>query len=169
MKIYLIGMPGSGKSTVGRKLAHRLGLKFIDTDSQIEKEQKRKITDIFNNEGEVYFRDLESAKLLELKDLDNVLVSTGGGVVVRNKNKYLMDGLVIFLDANPILLKRRLEFSKNRPLLNSYSIDYLYKSRIESYRKFSNVKVTLNRNDSTFATNQIMKVLEKRGITCKKS
>ena len=164
MKIYLIGMPGSGKSTVGKKLAHKLGIKFIDTDKVIEKEENRKISEIFSTSGEIYFRDLESKKLLELMPLDNVLISTGGGVVVRSKNQKLMNGLIIFLDTNPMLLKRRLELSKNRPLLNSYSVDYLYKNRIESYRKFSNLRIMLNRNDSTFATKEIIALLKKEEV-----
>lgn len=164
MKIYLIGMPGSGKSTVGKKLAHKLGIKFIDTDSVIEKEENKKISEIFETDGEIYFRDLETKKLKELQEADEVVISTGGGAVVRNKNQKLMNGLIIFLDTNPMLLKRRLEVSSSRPLLNSYSVDYLYKSRIESYRKFSNLRVVLNRNDSTFAAKEIMNLLRKNGI-----
>ena len=164
MKIYLIGMPGSGKSTVGRKLAKKLGLKFIDTDSLIEKDENRKISEIFETDGEVYFRDLETKKLEEIQSMADVVVSTGGGVVVRVTNQKLLNGHILFLDTNPMLLERRLEQSKSRPLLNSYSVSYLYKSRIENYRKFCSLSLPLCRNDSTFATNEILKLLEEKGI-----
>ena len=118
VSIYLIGMMGSGKSTVGHKLAKRLNYRFIDLDNLIEKISKQSIKDIFNQQGEAFFRDLESQVLAETSAYTRTVVATGGGIVLRRDNwSYLRHGLIIWLDAPIEILISRLSHDKNRPLL----------------------------------------------------
>ena len=90
MSIFLVGMMGSGKSSVGIKLSEILEKEFVDLDSKIERDFDMKITDIFHEFGEEKFRDLESAALEELCDYPNIIVATGGGVLQREQNASLL-------------------------------------------------------------------------------
>lgn len=90
--ISLIGFMGSGKSSVGRELAVKRGMEFIDTDELIEKRMHMKISDIFTTLGEERFRDIESETLLSLKGLDNIIISCGGGIVLKNENRDFLTG-----------------------------------------------------------------------------
>ncbi|MCR4899060.1 MAG: AAA family ATPase, partial [Acholeplasmatales bacterium] len=81
MRIYLIGMPGSGKSTVGKKLANKINYQYIDMDEYIENKLNKKIPLIFSEDGEAYFRLKEKEVLNDFLSLDNVIISTGGGVI----------------------------------------------------------------------------------------
>ncbi len=115
---WLIGMMGSGKTVVGRKVALRLDLRFVDTDSAIEGEQRMTVSEIFATWGEERFRDLESEKISDLSHT-GWLVSTGGGAILRPGNVETMraSGPVVWLRASTETLIRRLAGSHNRPLL----------------------------------------------------
>ena len=119
MLLSLVGMPGSGKSTVGRQLARRLGLPFNDSDHVIEQRLGCSIREYFAREGEVSFRDIESAVIAELAIGAGGVVATGGGTVLREENRAkLRDaGTVIYLRSTPESLWRRLRHDRNRPLL----------------------------------------------------
>jgi len=101
--IYLIGMPGCGKSTIGKIIADRLNLKHIDADKFLEDKYFQTIPDIFRMYGEEDFRQKESTVIEELSKMSDILVSTGGGVVVRENNKEIMknSGIVVFIDTTP--------------------------------------------------------------------
>ena len=118
--IFLTGFMGSGKSTVGRCLSRRLELPFTDTDSRIEKEQKRSITDIFASEGEEAFRRMETQVLCAIRE-EGVrrVVSTGGGLPMREENRRIMKeaGTVVFLRVRPETVYARLQGDTTRPLL----------------------------------------------------
>lgn len=115
--VYLIGMMGSGKSTIGRILARKLGYRFFDTDDLIEKVAQKSIKQIFATEGEAYFRDLETQILKEVSSYTNSAIATGGGIIQKPINwSYLRQGLVVWLDVEPETLKRRLARDRNRPL-----------------------------------------------------
>ena len=150
MNIYLIGLPGSGKSTVGKKLAKELNYEFVDTDNLIEKEAMMFIDEIFNSYGEEYFRDLERNILATLKEKDNLVISTGGGIIKNKANKELMNGKCIFLDVPLDTLDERLKKSRTiRPLLNDYTIYELYEERKDLYDYFTDLKVNnLNLEDT---------------------
>ena len=120
MTVFLTGFMGSGKSTVGRQLSRRLGLPFMDTDSRIEKEQKKSITDIFAAEGEEAFRNMETQVLCTVREEGvSRVVSTGGGLPMREENRGIMKdaGRVVFLRVRPETVYTRLQGDTTRPLL----------------------------------------------------
>jgi len=129
--IVLTGMPGSGKSTVGRLIADRLGRDFIDTDALIV-ERYGAITDIFASHGETYFRDLESEVIRELAPLTGKVISTGGGAILRRLNVDAMrrNGELFFIDRSPEYLIP----TADRPLADEKAkIERLYRERIDLY------------------------------------
>ena len=110
---------GAGKTTVGKKLAQRLGYLFIDTDREIEKEQVCSISEIFKYAGEECFRDLETEILQKLQSKQNLVIATGGGMVLRDENRNLMQslGTRVYLQVELQELMSRLKKDKKRPLL----------------------------------------------------
>jgi shikimate kinase len=120
-KIFLIGFMGSGKSTLGKKLANKLQQTFFDLDTEIEAVESRSISEIFENSGEDYFRKIERETLLNLIEKNNDFVmSIGGGTPCYNNNMDLINqtGLSIYLKYNPgILTSRLINAKKNRPLI----------------------------------------------------
>lgn len=117
--VYLVGMMGSGKSTVGASLASALGYTFIDTDVIVEQTLQRSISEIFAEEGEAYFREVESLVMDSLQSHLRKVIATGGGVVLRQRNwGVLQTGLVVYLRATPELLAQRVEHGTGRPLLS---------------------------------------------------
>lgn len=119
-RIVLIGPPGSGKSTVGAALAHKLNIKFVDTDLLIEQRVGKEITDIFVEDGEPYFRALELETLTTVLAMDNVIISLGGGAPVSEQAQQEIrssDSTVIFLDVSLATAAPRVGFNRDRPLL----------------------------------------------------
>ncbi len=119
--ILLIGFMGSGKSTVGKELAKALDCNFIDMDDEIEQKENRSICDIFNTEGEGHFRKLETDYLQFLLKTNNAIISTGGGVVLKEGNRKLLKaiGKVIFLHADVEHIVKNVKDDTTRPLLQS--------------------------------------------------
>jgi shikimate kinase len=117
LNIYLIGMMGSGKTTVGKYLAESLNYRFIDTDQTIEAIAKQPIPDIFEQSGEASFRELETQVLGELSVYTRTVIATGGGIVQEQMNwSYLRHGLVVWLDVDLEILEARVAEDQNRPL-----------------------------------------------------
>lgn len=146
MKIYLIGMPGVGKSTIGKILASKLRYDFIDLDLLIEEKYHSTIPEIFEK-GEAFFRDCETKTLASIKR-NNVVVSTGGGIVKNKNNLGLMNGIRIYLYADINRLSERCKDS-NRPLLKTNSLEKLWNERKNKYEKFSSFKVINHNIDDT--------------------
>lgn len=118
INLYLIGMMGAGKTTVGRLLASELGYGFVDTDEVITASAKKSINQIFAEEGETEFRQLESDVLSQVSAYTRLTVATGGGIVLKRENwSYLHHGLIVWLDASVELLYNRLKEDTTRPLL----------------------------------------------------
>mgnify|MGYP004508189359 CR=1 FL=1 len=120
-KIILIGMMGSGKSTIAQKLAHRLGFSLFECDEIFEKKFKIKIKDYFKQFGEENFRKEEENILKDLIKKDNFIISTGGGVVLNKNNRNLIfndEILSIYLKSSVGAIFDRIKNNKNRPLLN---------------------------------------------------
>lgn len=150
MKIYLIGLPGCGKSTLGKKLAQKLNYNFIDMDQDIEIKACMFIDEIFEIYGEKYFRALEKNTLKEYQDLDNVIISTGGGIVNDLSNKKLFDGKCVYLKSDLESIKKRLEESNIvRPLLQKMSLEEIYEMRKNKYDYFKDIEVENNNIDTT--------------------
>jgi shikimate kinase len=119
-KVYIIGFMGSGKTTAGKKLASLLGWSFLDLDKKIEEHTGKSIPELFLQDGEEYFRKIESEVLRELKYLTNTVISTGGGTPCHDDNMDFMleTGLTLYLKLTPSQLKNRLsESGGKRPLL----------------------------------------------------
>ncbi|MEM9005003.1 MAG: shikimate kinase [Cyanobacteria bacterium P01_F01_bin.86] len=118
VNLYLVGMMGAGKSTLGEVMAKRLGYRFCDTDALIEQVAAQSIPDIFQASGESGFRALESQVLDQLVPYTRLVVATGGGIVLRPENwGYLRQGVVVWINAPLTELQRRLQGNRNRPLL----------------------------------------------------
>lgn len=118
INLYLIGMMGSGKTTVGHLLANEMGYRFFDTDDAIAQVAHQSINEIFTREGEDAFRELETEVLAEVSAYTRLAIATGGGIVLRRQNwSYLQQGLVIWLDVPVEILISRLAGDQTRPLL----------------------------------------------------
>jgi shikimate kinase len=132
--IYIIGFMGSGKSTAGKKLASLLGWLFIDLDKKIEEYAGKTIPEIFSENGEEYFRNLEAQLLKSLESCTNTLISTGGGTPCYKDNMdfMLQTGLTLYLKLTPEELKTRLSGSKGeRPLIKDIDKDNLLSFIVE--------------------------------------
>ncbi|MGL5795423.1 MAG: shikimate kinase [Waterburya sp.] len=117
INIYLIGMMGSGKTTIGKYLAQDLNYRFVDTDQTIEAIAKQPITKIFQQSGESQFRELETKVLAELSVYTRSVIATGGGIIQQQINwSYLRHGLIVWLDVDLAILKKRLVKDETRPL-----------------------------------------------------
>ena len=120
MKVYLVGMPGSGKSTLGRQLAEQLAIPFVDLDAEIEKSEGKKIPDIFSLHGEAYFRRIESSLLkLWATSKKDFVMATGGGAPCHFNGMDVINnsGISVFLDVTINEILQRLQNNNDRPLL----------------------------------------------------
>lgn len=140
MIVYLVGMPGSGKSTVGEELAGRLGVPFVDLDSEIERREGRAVPEIFASEGEAGFRALEAAELVRAGTRDPSVVSCGGGVVLEPANRITLrnTGTCVFLDVPLEVLQARVQPGVDRPLIHEQGdLERLLEARGPLYREFA--------------------------------
>lgn len=132
--IILVGFMGSGKTSVGKVLAKRLGYRFLDSDALIEQEEQQSIPAVFQTKGEAYFRDKETELLNKLRtSLYEVVLSTGGGTPIRPQNRELLRqlGFVVFLKTSDETILRRLRGDTSRPLLAGEDS----KSRVEQLQR----------------------------------
>ena len=143
--LYLVGLMGAGKTTVGRVLARRLKLRFLDSDQEIERRCGVKIPVIFEIEGEPGFRSREAVVIGELSQLRGIVLATGGGVVGAPENRKLLagSGTVVYLHAQPDDLYERVRHDRNRPLLATADplarLRALYAERDPLYRSIADV------------------------------
>ena len=151
--LFLVGLPGAGKSTLGRQLARRLGKTFIDADAELERKLGVTIATIFEIEGETSFRDREEAALVELAAMTNIVLATGGGVIMRpaNRERLKANGMVVYLHAPPTTLYERTRRSRHRPLLNAADpiarLNELYAARDAYYREVAVLVVESSRDE----------------------
>jgi shikimate kinase len=168
--LSLVGMPGSGKTTVGRQLSRRLALPFFDSDHQIEQRLGCSIREYFAREGEAAFRELEEQVLRELAQGPSAVVATGGGAVLREANRLRLreGGHVIYLRSSPEELFRRLRHDRQRPLLQvADPLDRLrtmYAERDPLYRETAHFLVETGRPSVPTLVNMILMQLELAGV-----
>ncbi len=167
--MILIGLPGSGKSTVGRHLAKRLQLEFVDSDQVIEQRLGRSISAFFAREGEAAFRDVEEQVLDDLTRLPTCVLSTGGGSVLRAANRQRMRerGRVIYLRSTPEEVFRRVRHDAARPLLQVKDplkrLRELFAERDPLYREAAHFTVDTGRPSVATLVNMIVMQLELGG------
>lgn len=118
--VVLVGFMGTGKTAIGKRLAHQLKMKYISTDDIIEEKERRPIAEIFAKEGEPYFRKAEKEVVREVSGMDNVIIAAGGGVVLDNENlkNLKVKGILICLNAAAEDILERTKRYTHRPLLN---------------------------------------------------
>ena len=168
--ISLIGLPGSGKSTVGRQLARRLGLSFVDSDQVIEQQLGCTIRDYFEREGELSFRDVEQSVLDQLTLGPPVVLATGGGSVLRLQNRlHLRErSRVVYLSSSPDELFRRLKNDLSRPLLQVADplkrLRELFEIRDSLYIETAHFVIQTGRPSVATLVNMISMQLELSGI-----
>lgn len=160
VNLYLVGMMGVGKSTTGRSIAQQMGYGFVDTDDLITQLTGQAISDIFTQSGEAHFRAIESQVLAEVSAHTKLVVATGGGIVLAQKNwSYLRHGLVVWLDLAPELLWQRLQTDQSRPLLQTSNpqtvLEDLLNQRRPLYRQ-ADVHVLLKAEQSVAAVSQLV-------------
>lgn len=170
IRVSLIGLPGSGKSTVGRQLARRLQLPFFDSDKVIEERIGCSIKDFFAREGESAFRDIESAVIDELTQKSGCVLSTGGGAVLRPENRLNLHsrGHVVYLKSMPEELARRLKHDTSRPLLQVDDpltrLRDLFAVRDPLYRETAHYVIETGRPSVAMLVNMIVMQLELAGV-----
>jgi shikimate kinase len=167
--VALVGLPGSGKSTVGRQLARRLKVPFVDSDHAIEARLGCSIREYFELEGEERFRDVEASVLNELTHNHQGVLSTGGGSVIRPENRQALRERcqVVYLMSTPDELFRRLRHDVNRPLLQVADplgrLRDLFKVRDPLYREASHFVIETGRPTVATLVNMIVMQLEMAG------
>ncbi|MCX7654724.1 MAG: AAA family ATPase [Fervidobacterium sp.] len=165
--IYLVGMPGSGKSTIGRLLARELGFTFIDTDELIQERAKMSISDIFSTYSEDYFRTVETSILKDVSKLENCVIATGGGIVLKNENVNLIkQGHVVWLLSSIDECARRLDDKNDRPLLRSDSREdllqkffSLFSTRVDLYFRVADLIFPVDRSEIYQVVDELKKEL----------
>ena len=168
--IALVGMPGSGKSTVGRHLARLLGWRFIDSDHEIERQIGGSIRAYFEQHGEAAFRDLEQQSIAALCQQSSAVLATGGGAVLREANRLaLKSGCeVVYLRSAPEELFRRLRHDTQRPLLQVRDplrrLRDLYRERDPLYRDTADFVIETGRPSVPTLVNMILMQLELAGV-----
>ena len=157
---------GSGKSTIGRLLAKKLNLKFIDVDNVIERETKMKITEIFEKKGEIYFRKEEELITIKYLNKKKSLISLGGGGFINDKirKKVLSECISIWLNVSLKILYLRLKNSKKRPLIymnNQNHIEKIFMKRKTIY-SLANHEINCDNLNINQISNKIIKLYEKK-------
>ena len=163
--IFIVGSMGSGKTSIGKMLAKNNNLSFLDTDHEIIRSCGYSIPDIFEEFGEEHFRGLETEQLRKMDAIENHVISTGGGIILRDDNEKLMKdlGIIIFLDININSQIDRVKNRKNRPLLNNKNLKdnllSLKKIRDPIYKKISNYIIDVSGKERDQVINEIQKII----------
>ncbi len=144
MTLVLCGFMGCGKTTVGKIIAASLNMNFVDMDDYIEEKENRKIKDIFAEDGENYFRDLEHTACKELSEAENTVIAAGGGALTfkRNVDVFKNKATIIFIDTDFDTIKKRVGEDKSRPLMNDGAKE-LFEKRYPLYKTAADKAITV--------------------------
>ncbi len=171
--IFLIGFMGTGKSTIAGEISRRLGMVQIEMDTAIAEKQGMSINDIFKEYGEAYFRNLESDLLIELQKKKGMVVSCGGGAVLRSRNVQNMKkgGKTVLLTASPETIYQRVKRNHDRPILNNNMtvefISELMEKRRQSYESAADIIIeTDGKSVSQICEEIIQRVYGNEHIFC---
>ena len=165
--LVLLGMMAVGKSTLGKIVAKKQDLIFIDTDLNIEKKCAMKISEIFKNKGEKFFRTIEEKEVLESLKKSKCVIALGGGAFMKKtvRDKILKDSVSVWLDVNLKTLNKRVKWTKKRPLINEedskIKINQLYAERKNIY-KMANYRINCNNLSKGDIVNKIITFYEKQ-------
>lgn len=166
--LYLVGLMGAGKTTVGRSLARKLGRLFVDSDHAIEERTGVSVSTIFEIEGEEGFRKREEQMIIELAEEGGRVVATGGGVVIRKENRQQLrkSGFVVYLNVPPSLIISRLRNDKTRPLLQVTDplarLEALLKDRDPYYREVADLVIEGGKLNTQSV---VQRILRESGMT----
>ncbi len=161
--IFLVGLMGAGKTTIGKQLAKQLNKTFYDVDHEVEKRTGVKVSVIFDLEGEAGFRKRETAVIDELTQLENCVIATGGGAVLREENRKLLEnnGHIIYLRAAVKDLCKRMRYDRQRPLLQNVDVreklEQLHQERHPIYTAIADEIVDTGQQSAGFLVSQIKK------------
>ncbi len=169
MNIILIGFRGTGKTTIGKMLAQRLGKEFVDADAYLEQKEGKSVKDIFAEGGEKLFREIETRVIAELCRLDDQVIATGGGAILREENVRALkrNGIVVLLDADVDTIHKRIHkdttTEQRRPSLtnrNAYEeIEYLLEYRRPLYDRTADFVISTASMSPNAAANKIITLL----------
>ena len=168
--LYLVGMPGAGKSTIGKALARKLILPFVDADHEMLSHTGVPISTIFELEGEAGFRTREMQLIHELCERDGILLATGGGAILKEENRDALrrSGVVIYLHASLENLWQRTRHDHRRPLLNTGSPREALKSLLDArdalYRRTADIVVETGRQSVARLVNELADELARRHL-----
>ncbi|CAM8395208.1 shikimate kinase [Candidatus Methylopumilus planktonicus] len=163
--IFFVGLMGAGKTTIGKLLAKKLKKTFYDTDHEIEKKLGVKVSVIFELEGEEGFRKRETQMIDELSSKKDIILATGGGAILSAENRALLKerGKVIYLNAKPQHLAKRMVYDKDRPLLQQGNmldtLNQLYKDRHPLYLNVASFVVDTEQQKTQTIINKIESLL----------
>ncbi len=164
--IFLIGFMGAGKTTVARALHERCGMQLLEMDEKIEAQEGKSISRIFDEDGEAYFRSLETKLLEELKGRENTVISCGGGVPMRAANVGAMreSGSIVYLSAEPGTICARIRDEHTRPLLEGHMnvayIEGLLRERLPYYQSAADLSVATDNRSPDEICEAILEALE---------
>ena len=164
--LVLLGMMGVGKTTLGKIVAKKLNLEFIDIDSSVEKENSMKIKNIFEKKGEAFFREEEEKQTLKYLHEKNCVIALGGGAFINNalRKEILKNNISVWLDVNIKTLNRRISFNQKRPLLDTQNhqkkIKKIYAERKPIY-KLANHRIACNNLSKNDIAEKIIILYEK--------
>lgn len=159
--IFLVGLMGAGKTTIGKLLAKRLKKTFVDTDHEIEHRTGVRIPLIFELEGEAGFREREAALIHELTQRQDIVLATGGGAILRKENRdaLMQNGTVVYLNAKIEDLWQRTQHDKNRPLLQTQDpkakLTELFIQRDPLYREIADMIITSGQQNVQHAAREV--------------
>lgn len=169
--IAFIGFMGSGKSTISKSLSKKLNMTMVDTDEYIVEKNNQSISDMFDSHGEEYFRDKETEAIKEISNSNGIIISCGGGAVLRDENvEYIKEnGAIVLLQATPETIYERVRYSTDRPILNgNMNVEFikeLMSKRKDRYESVADIKIATDGKSVDDIVNEIVeKIVEKYSI-----